>query len=103
MKSEMDKSAIEEIVEVNETESNRNNGDQELDAEMKQVIENDADVIRLKEQEAELMSLFADSKIMKAYRSIRRDIYGIGERRQVTQKEKKKKKAKRRMAKKSKR
>lgn len=103
MKSEMDKSAIEEIVEVNETESNRNNGDQELDAEMEQVIENDADVIRLKEQEAELMSLFADSKIMKAYRSIRRDIYGNGERRQVTQKEKKKKKAKRRMAKKSKR
>ena len=101
MKSEIDKSVIEKIAEVNETESNNSN--QELDAELKQVIENDADVIRLKEQEAELMNLFADSKIMKAYRSIRRDIYGIGDRRQVTQKEKKKKKAKRRMTKKSKR
>jgi TRAP-type C4-dicarboxylate transport system substrate-binding protein len=66
-------------------------------------FENDSDVQKLKAQEAELMNLFADPKIMKAYKNIRRDIYGVGERRQVTQKEKKKKKAKRRMAKKSKR
>lgn len=52
---------------------------------------------------AELMGLMADPKIMKAYRAIRRDIYGVGERRPVSKKEKKKKKAKRRMAKKSKR
>lgn len=50
-----------------------------------------------------MMGLMADPKIMKAYRSIRRDIYGVGERRPVSKKEKKKKKAKRRMAKKSKR
>lgn len=66
-------------------------------------FENDSDVQKLKAQEAELMNLFADPKIMKAYKNIRRDIYGVGERRQVTQKEKKKKKAKRRMAKKSRR
>lgn len=53
---------------------------------------------------SELMGLMADPKIMmKAYRAIRRDIYGVGERRPVSKKEKKKKKAKRRMAKKSKR
>jgi TRAP-type C4-dicarboxylate transport system substrate-binding protein len=66
-------------------------------------FENDSDVQKLKAQEAELMNLFADPKIMKAYKNIRSDIYGVGERRQVTQKEKKKKKAKRRMAKKSRR
>lgn len=55
------------------------------------------------EQHAELMSLMADPKIMKAYRAIRKDIYGVCERHPVSQKEKKKKKAKRRMAKKSKR
>lgn len=49
-----------------------------------------------------LMSLASDPKIIKAYRSIRSDIYGIGERRAVSKKEKQKKKAKRRMAKKSK-
>lgn len=54
-------------------------------------------------QEAQmLMSLANDPKIIKAYRSIRSDIYGIGERRAVSKKEKQKKKAKRRMAKKSK-
>ena len=52
---------------------------------------------------AELMGLMADPKIMKAYRAIRNDIYGVGERRPVSKKEKKKKRAKRRMAKKSKR
>lgn len=57
----------------------------------------------LKAKQAELMSVISDSKIMKAYRAIRKDVYGVGERHQVSQKEKKKKKAKRRMAKKSKR
>jgi hypothetical protein len=68
-----------------------------------QSFENDSDVQRLKAQEAELMSMISDPMVMKAYRAIRRDVYGVGERRQVSQKEKKKKKAKRRMAKKSKR
>ena len=81
--------------------SNENNAES-IDREIKEVIENDPDVIKLKAQEAELMSLISDPKVMKAYRAIRRDIYGVGERRQVSQKEKKKKKAKRRMAKKSK-
>lgn len=57
----------------------------------------------LKEKQAELMSVISDPKIMKAYRAIRKDVYGVGERHQVSQKENKKKKAKRRMAKKSKR
>ena len=64
-----------------------------------QVFENDPDVIRLKEQEAELMRLLADPSVLKYYKKAKR----VGERRQVTQKEKKKKKAKRRMAKKSRR
>lgn len=68
-----------------------------------QSFENDTDVMKLKAQEAELMSMISNPKVMKAYRAIRRDIYGVGERHQVSQKEKKKKKAKRRMAKKSKR
>lgn len=68
-----------------------------------QTFENDCDVQKLKAQQAELMSMISDPKIMKAYRAIRKDVYGVGERRQVSQKEKKKKKAKRRMAKKSKR
>lgn len=72
------------------------------DSDIDEVVANDPDVLKLKAQEAELMSLMNDNKIMKAYRAIRRDVYGIGERRQVSQKEKKKKKAKRRMAKKSK-
>ena len=68
-----------------------------------QSFENDTDVLRLKAQEVELMGMISDPKVMKAYRAIRRDIYGVGERRQVSQKEKKKKKAKRRMSKKTKR
>lgn len=68
-----------------------------------QDFENDPDVQKLKAQQAELMGLMANQKVMKAYRSIRRDIYGVVERRPVSQKEKKKKKAKRRMVKKSKR
>jgi hypothetical protein len=65
-------------------------------------FENDSDVQRLKAQEAELMnmmSLISDPNVMRAYKDAR----AVGERRQVSQKEKKKKKAKRRMAKKSKR
>ena len=50
----------------------------------------------------ELMEMFSDHKVLKAYQNIRKDIYGVGERKKVSQKEKKKKKAKRRMAKKSK-
>ena len=82
--------------------------DSELD-EAIQLFENDSDVQRLKEQQEELMgmmnmmSMVSDPKIMKAYRAIRSDVYGVSERRQVSLKEKKKKKAKRRMAKKSKR
>ena len=74
-----------------------------------QAFENDSDVQKLKAQQEELMgmvnmmSAISDPKILKAYRAIRKDVYGVGERRQVSQKEKKKKKAKRRMAKKSKR
>jgi hypothetical protein len=77
-------------------------------------VENDTTItpnqetITLKNQEnyreAEmLMRLANDPKTIKAYRSIRSDIYGIGERRAVSKKERQKKKAKRRMAKKSKR
>ena len=79
-----------------------------IEQEIKEVIENDPDVMKLKAQEAELkeaelmMSLISDPKVMKAYRDIRSDIYGVSERRQVSKKEKKKKKAKRRMVKKSK-
>lgn len=78
-------------------------------AEVIQTFENDPDVQKLKAQQEELtsmlnmMSVVSDPKIMKAYRAIRKDVYGVGERRQVSQKEKKKKKAKRRMVKKSKR
>lgn len=50
----------------------------------------------------ELMEIISDPKVLRAYRNVRNGIYGIGERKQVSQKEKKKKKAKRRMAKKSK-
>jgi TRAP-type C4-dicarboxylate transport system substrate-binding protein len=72
-------------------------------AEAIQDFENDPDVQKLKAKQAELMGLISDPKVMKAYRAVRRDVYGVGERRKVSQKEKKKKKAKRRMAKKSKR
>lgn len=88
-----------EVKDVNNLTANT---DETVD-EAVQAFENDSDVMRLKAQEAELMSVISDPKVMKAYRAIRRDIYGVGERHQVSQKEKKKKKAKRRMAKKSKR
>jgi fatty acid desaturase len=69
-----------------------------LNQEMNQEMDQEA-------QAQVLMSLASDPKILKAYRSIRSDIYmyGIGERRSVSKKERQKKKAKRRMAKKSKR
>lgn len=67
-----------------------------LDQEMNQEMDQEA-------QAQMLMSLASDPKILKAYRYIRSDIYGIGERRSVSKKERQKKKAKRRMAKKSKR
>ena len=75
-------------------------------ADVVEAFENDPDVTRLNEEKEGLMNMmnmFSDPKIMKAYRDIRSDIYGVGERRQVTKKEKKKKKAKRRMTKKSRR
>ena len=78
-------------------------------AEAIKTFDNDQDVQKLKEQQedlismANMMSAISDPKIMKAYRAIRKDVYGVGERRPVSQKEKKKKKAKRRMAKKSRR
>lgn len=60
-----------------------------------------ADEIESKSQE--LIRLISDQRVMRAYRSVRNDLFGIGERRQVSKAEKKKKKAKRRMVKKSKR
>ena len=83
---------------VNETVELDAVADSDVDEAVK-MFENDPDVIKLKEQQAELMRLMADPNVMKAYRASRH----VGERRKVTQKEKKKKKAKRRMAKKSKR
>ena len=93
-----------------------NTNSETIDQDIKEVVDNDPDVLKLKSQEAELMSLFSDPKILKSYRmslfsdpkilksyrAVRNDIYGIGERRQVSKKEKQKKKAKRRMAKKTK-
>ena len=79
--------------------------DSDLD-EAIQIFENDSDVQRLKAQDAELsnlLSLISDPNVLRAYRDIRSDVYGVKNRHQVSQKEKKKKKAKRRMAKKSKR
>lgn len=66
-------------------------------AEVKEISEE----LQMKSQE--LLSLVSDPRVMRSYRSVRNDLFGIGERRQVSKAEKKKKKAKRRMAKKSKR
>lgn len=71
--------------------------------EMAEALANDPDFQKLKEQEAELMRLISDQKVMRSYRAVRNELFGIGERRQVSKAERKKKKAKRRMAKKSKR
>lgn len=54
------------------------------------------------EKAQELIRLFSDPNVLKAYRNIRSDVYGK-KRTQVSKKDTKKKKAKRRMAKKSRR
>ena len=87
---------------INETLELEEIADSDVD-EAVQAFVNDPDVIKLKNQQDELMRLWENPNVMKAYRAIRKDMYGVGERRQVTKKEKKKKKAKRRMAKKSRR
>ena len=84
---------------ANEVESNSTTCVVGDDEDVVEAFENDPDVQRLKEQEAELMSLMANPDVMRAYKAAKR----VGERRQVSKKENKKKKAKRRMAKKSKR
>ena len=71
--------------------------------EMVQLLENDPDFLKLKEEQAELMRLMADYRVMSSYKKVRNYIYGVGNRKPVSKKEKKKKKAKRRMAKQSKR
>ena len=74
---------------------------------LSEIDSNSEDVSASTDEEAaakaqELMEIISDPKVLRAYRNVRNDIYGIGERKQVSQKEKKKKKAKRRMTKKSK-
>ena len=71
--------------------------------EMVELLENDPDVLKLKEQQAELMRLMDDYRVMRSYKKVVNDIYGVGNRKPISKKEKKKKKAKRRMAKQSKR
>ena len=71
--------------------------------EMVELLENDPDVLKLKEQQAELMRLMDDYRVMRSYKRVVNDMYGVGNRKPVSKKEKKKKKAKRRMAKQSKR
>lgn len=71
--------------------------------EMVELLENDPDVLKLKEQQAELMRLMDDYRVMRSYKKVVNDMYGVGNRKPVSKKEKKKKKAKRRMAKQSKR
>jgi hypothetical protein len=77
----------------------------EIEKPLSETDSNSEDVSASTNEEAkaqELMEMFSDPKVLKAYQNIRKDIYGVGERKKVSQKEKKKKKAKRRMAKKSK-
>ena len=71
--------------------------------EVAEALANDPDFQKLKEQQAELMRLIDDSRVMRSYKKVVNDIYGVGIRKPVSKKEKKKKKAKRRMAKQSKR
>ena len=71
--------------------------------EMVELLENNPDVLKLKEQQAELMRLMDDYRVMRSYKMVVNDMYGVGNRKPVSKKEKKKKKAKRRMAKQSKR
>lgn len=86
-------------------ESDSNTATVDESNEMVELLENDPDVLKLKEQQAELMRLIDDSRVMSSYKKVRNDIYGygVGNRKPVSKKEKKKKKAKRRMAKQSKR
>lgn len=79
----------------------------EIEKPLSEIDSNSEDVSASSDEEAkakaqELMEIISDPKVLRAYRNVRNGIYGIGERKQVSQKEKKKKKAKRRMAKKSK-
>lgn len=70
---------------------------EDVKAEVKQLSE------ELEMKSEELLSLISDPRVMRSYRAVRNDLFGIGERKPMTKAEKKKKKAKRRMAKKSKR
>lgn len=86
------------------------NNEKIIETDSKPEVINDAVKAEVKElseelqmKSQELLSLVSDPRVMRAYRSVRNDLFGIGERRQVSKAEKKKKKAKRRMAKKSKR
>lgn len=74
---------------------------EEVNDAVKDEVKELSEELQMKSQE--LLSLVSDPRVMRAYRSVRNDLFGIGERRQVSKAEKKKKKAKRRMAKKSKR
>ena len=84
-------------------ESDSNTATVDESNEMAQLLENDPDVLKLKEQQAELMRLMDDYRVMRSYKSVVNDMYGVGIRKPISKKEKKKKKAKRRMAKQSKR
>ena len=84
-------------------ESDSNTATVDESNEMVQLLENDPDVLKLKEQQAELMRLMDDYRVMRSYKKVVNDIYGVGNRKPISKKEKKKKKAKRRMAKQSKR
>lgn len=86
------------------------NNEKIIETDSKPEVINDAVKDEVKElseelqmKSQELLSLVSDPRVMRSYRSVRNDPFGIGERRQVSKAEKKKKKAKRRMAKKSKR
>ena len=81
----------------------------EIEKPLSEIDSNSEDVSASTDEDAKAQELMKfnsshkiDNKFLRAYRNVRKDIYGIGERKQVSQKEKKKKKAKRRMAKKSK-
>lgn len=74
---------------------------EEINDAVKEEVKELSEELQMKSQE--LLSLVSDPRVMRSYRSVRNDLFGIGERRQVSKAEKKKKKAKRRMAKKSKR
>lgn len=85
------------------SESGSNTATVDETNEMVELLENDPDVLKLKEQQAELMRLMDDYRVMRSYKKVVNDMYGVGNRKPVSKKEKKKKKAKRRMAKQSKR